>query len=107
MFQCRECKLLFTFIFLCIEDKKRYTQPMKILSSSLDKTIIIWEPDVSSGVWLESIRVGEVGGNTLGFYGSKFGPDGQSIMGHGYQGSFHLWTYSKVSSTLLLIICIQ
>ncbi|KDR08420.1 probable elongator complex protein 2 [Zootermopsis nevadensis] len=77
------------------EDKKRCTQPMKLLSSSLDKTMIIWEPDVSSGVWLESVRVGEVGGNTLGFYGSKFGPDGQSIIGHGYQGSFHLWTCSK------------
>ncbi|GFG28391.1 hypothetical protein Cfor_06228 [Coptotermes formosanus] len=71
------------------------TQPMKLLSSSLDKTIIIWEPDATSGVWLESVRVGEIGGNTLGFYGSKFGPDGQSIMGHGYQGSFHLWTYSE------------
>lgn len=72
---------------------------MKLLSSSLDKTIIIWEPDATSGVWLESVRVGEIGGNTLGFYGSKFGPDGQSIMGHGYQGSFHLWTFSQVITT--------
>lgn len=82
------------------------TQPMKLLSSSLDKSIIIWEPDNSSGVWLESVRVGEVGGNTLGFYGSKFSPDGQSIVGHGYQGSFHLWTYSDVSNTAAEIICV-
>ncbi|PNF19329.1 putative elongator complex protein 2 [Cryptotermes secundus] len=81
------------------EDKKRCTQPMKLLSSSLDKSIIIWEPDASSGVWLESVRVGEIGGNTLGFYGSKFSPDGQSIIGHGYQGSFHLWTYSDELGT--------
>ncbi|XP_069675648.1 elongator complex protein 2 [Periplaneta americana] len=81
------------------EEKQTYTQPMKLLSSSLDKTIIIWEPDPSSGVWLESVRVGEVGGNTLGFYGSKFGPDGLSIMGHGYLGSFHLWSYSEELSS--------
>ncbi|PNF19334.1 putative elongator complex protein 2 [Cryptotermes secundus] len=85
--------------FTLDEDKKRCTQPMKLLSSSLDKSIIIWEPDASSGVWLESVRVGEIGGNTLGFYGSKFSPDGQSIIGHGYQGSFHLWTYSDELGT--------
>ena len=37
------------------------------------------------------VRVGEVGGTTLGFYGAVFSPDGQSILGHGYQGAFHLW----------------
>ncbi|PSN31401.1 hypothetical protein C0J52_24316 [Blattella germanica] len=77
------------------DEKKKFVQPMKLLSSSLDKTIIIWTPDEASGVWLESVRVGEMGGNTLGFYGSKFNPDGYRIMGHGYQGSFHLWSFSK------------
>lgn len=28
--------------------------------------MIVWEHDQSSGLWLEKIRVGEVGGNTLG-----------------------------------------
>jgi len=37
------------------------------------------------------VRVGEVGGTTLGFYGAVFSRDGQSILGHGYQGAFHLW----------------
>ena len=37
------------------------------------------------------VRVGEVGGTTLGFYGGVFSPDGRSILGHGYQGGFHLW----------------
>ncbi|XP_015587414.1 probable elongator complex protein 2 [Cephus cinctus] len=71
----------------------KYDQPMKLLSSSLDKTMIIWEPDPVSGIWLESIRVGDVGGNSVGFYGCKFGPNGESILAHGYQGSFHIWKY--------------
>ena len=93
-------KFAFSIFFsacLFSDEEGKFIQPMKLLSSSLDKTIIIWEPDESTGVWLESVRVGEVGGNTLGFYGSKFGPNGLRMMGHGYQGSFHLWSYSKVN----------
>ena len=37
------------------------------------------------------VRVGEVGGNTLGLYGGVFGPHGNLILAHGYQGAFHLW----------------
>ncbi|CAB3252069.1 unnamed protein product [Arctia plantaginis] len=73
----------------------------RLLSSSLDKTLIIWEPESSpergegEGAWVERVRVGEVGGNGLGFYGSKFGPEGKMFMGHGYNGSFHIWKYDK------------
>lgn len=67
------------------------TRPLHLLSSSMDKSIIVWAPDTSSGLWLESARVGEVGGNTLGFYGAKFGPRGAFILAHGFQGSLHLW----------------
>lgn len=63
----------------------------QLLSSSIDKTMIIWSLQEDTGVWMERIRVGEVGGNGLGFYGGKFSPDARSIVGHGYQGSFHLW----------------
>lgn len=31
---------------------------------------------------------------SLGFYGAKFHPDGRSIVGHGFQGSLHLWQRS-------------
>ena len=40
--------------------------------------------------------MGEVGGNTLGLYGAVFGPSGDIILAHGYQGAFHLW--KKASS---------
>ncbi|KAE8742733.1 hypothetical protein FOCC_FOCC011764 [Frankliniella occidentalis] len=69
-------------------------QPLSLLSASLDKTMVIWAPGLENdedSVWLEKARFGEVGGNTLGFYGCQFAPDGHSILAHGYQGSFHLW----------------
>ncbi|XP_073239641.1 elongator complex protein 2-like [Porites lutea] len=73
------------------KDDGSITQPMSLLTASMDKTLIVWTPEEDSGVWLEKVRVGEVGGTTLGFYGGVFSPDGHSILGHGYQGAFHLW----------------
>ncbi|XP_043921432.1 elongator complex protein 2 [Protopterus annectens] len=69
----------------------RIQQPMVLLSASLDKTMILWAPDEESGVWLEQVRVGEVGGNTLGFYGCQFSPDGLMILAHAFHGALHLW----------------
>ncbi|XP_050419397.2 elongator complex protein 2 [Patella vulgata] len=69
-------------------------QSMSLLSASMDKTMIVWKPDPEAHVWVEQVRVGEVGGNTLGFYGGMFGPDGQSIMAHGYHGAFHHWSFN-------------
>ncbi|XP_033124267.1 elongator complex protein 2-like [Anneissia japonica] len=66
-------------------------QPMCLVSASMDKTMIIWRLDADSGIWMDSVRVGEVGGNTLGLYGCQFSPTGDSILGHGFQGAFHLW----------------
>ncbi|KAK4875944.1 hypothetical protein RN001_012366 [Aquatica leii] len=68
-----------------------------LLSASLDKSMIIWAYDPDSGLWLEKVRVGEVGGNTLGFYGGMFGPDGFTILAHGYHGAFHIWKLLKGS----------
>lgn len=65
---------------------------MCLLSASMDKTMIIWALDPESGVWVDQVRVGEVGGNTLGLYGCQFSPDGNTILSHGYQGAFHVWT---------------
>ncbi|XP_071944590.1 elongator complex protein 2-like [Antedon mediterranea] len=66
-------------------------QPMHLVSASMDKTMIIWKLDTDSGIWMDSVRVGEVGGNTLGLYGCQFSPSGDAILGHGFQGAFHLW----------------
>ncbi|CAE1237158.1 ELP2 [Acanthosepion pharaonis] len=78
-----------------IKTENGYHQPMKLLTASMDKTMIIWAPDEDAGVWVEQIRVGEVGGNTLGLYGGVFSPQGDSILAHGYQGALHQWTLDQ------------
>nr|XP_050044009.1 elongator complex protein 2-like [Dermacentor andersoni] len=62
-----------------------------LLSASMDKTVVVWEPDTSTGLWLDKARFGDIGGNTLGFLGAVFGPSGNRILGHGFQGSLHMW----------------
>lgn len=72
-------------------------QPVRLLSASMDKTMILWAPDEESGVWLEQVRVGEVGGNTLGFYDCQFGENGSMIIAHAFHGALHLWKQSTVN----------
>ncbi|KAH8370895.1 hypothetical protein KR093_005504 [Drosophila rubida] len=72
---------------------------LRLLSASIDKTLIVWAP-TEEGVWLEQVRVGEVGGNSMGFFGGKFAHDGRSIMGHSYQGGFHIWNQNQEQAQL-------
>ncbi|XP_053253160.1 elongator complex protein 2 isoform X1 [Podarcis raffonei] len=75
----------------------RMEQPMRLLSASMDKTVILWAPDHESGVWLEQVRVGEVGGNTLGFFDCHFSPDGSMILAHAFHGALHLWKQTSAN----------
>ncbi|KAI8793258.1 elongator complex protein 2 [Biomphalaria glabrata] len=72
-------------------------QPMKLLSASMDKTMILWAPDADTEMWMEQVRVGDVGGNTLGFFGGLFSPCGLSILAHGYQGAFNQWSFNSAT----------
>lgn len=66
-------------------------QPLSILSASMDKTMMIWKPERTTGIWMNVVSVGELSHSALGFYGGHWSPDGRSILAHGYGGSFHLW----------------
>ncbi|XP_059649673.1 elongator complex protein 2 [Cornus florida] len=66
-------------------------QPQSILSASMDKTMMIWQPEKNTGIWVNVVTVGELSHCALGFYGGHWSPNGDSILAHGYGGSFHLW----------------
>lgn len=48
------------------------------------------------------VRVGEVGGNTLGFYGCQMSPDGSMIVAHAFHGALHLWRKDRAKEVSLL-----
>ncbi|OVA15334.1 WD40 repeat [Macleaya cordata] len=66
-------------------------QSQSILSASMDKTMMIWQPEKTTGIWMNVVTVGELSHCALGFYGGHWSPCGDSILAHGYGGSFHLW----------------
>lgn len=82
--------------------RNKENDSLQLLSSSMDKTMIIWTIDKEQSLWTEKLRVGDVGGNSLGFYGARFNPKGKSIVGHGFQGSLHLWKESDDNDRLWL-----
>ena len=45
------------FFLNMISDDGTFSQPMALLSASMDKTLIVWTPDEASGVWLEKVMV--------------------------------------------------
>lgn len=77
---------------LSVDDQ---TQQLSLLSSSMDKTMILWRPTDTEhdgdGIWSEALRVGDIGGHFLGFFGARMAPTRRALLGHGYHGSFHLW----------------
>lgn len=78
------------------------SQPLKLLSASMDQTMSIWEPDSETGIWLNEVHVGEIGGhNKLGFVSGKFSPDGQKILANSFIGSLHLWASDESSNSWL------
>lgn len=72
-------------------DGIKFYQPQSILSASMDKTMMIWQPEKTTGIWMNVVTVGELSHCALGFYGGHWSPNGDSILAHGYGGSFHLW----------------
>lgn len=72
-------------------ERMSFFQPLSLLSASMDKTMMIWKPEKTTGIWMNVVTVGELSHCALGFYGGHWSPTGGSILAHGYGGSFHLW----------------
>uniref|UniRef100_A0A7S1KU09 Elongator complex protein 2 n=1 Tax=Percolomonas cosmopolitus TaxID=63605 RepID=A0A7S1KU09_9EUKA len=84
---------------------QRKHQPIRLLTASMDRTMIIWTPDQSDssadsaqsqGVWNSVARMGSFGGKSgftgqMGYMAARFIGNGEAIIAHAYHGSFHHW----------------
>mmetsp|Transcript_12688 Transcript_12688/g.18650 ORF Transcript_12688/g.18650 Transcript_12688/m.18650 type:complete len:892 (+) Transcript_12688:44-2719(+) len=84
-----------------------YKEDRILLSSSMDRTILIWSSSAESGIWSPLTRVGAAGGilggsigsTLLGFLGVKVEPrTGEALIGHAYGGALHLWSLQRDQS---------
>ncbi|KAK8038148.1 hypothetical protein PG994_014915 [Apiospora phragmitis] len=75
-----------------------------LLSTSADNTLAMWEADPSSGIWVTTIRLGEISrekgattatGSTGGFWTGLWSPDGSSVICLGRTGSWRRWYHNK------------
>jgi elongator complex protein 2 len=82
--------------------RKNVNEKPCLLSSSMDRTILLWMDD--EDVWAPVSRVGSAGGilggsigaSLMGFVDARFSPSCNRIVGHGYGGSIHLWTQEEL-----------
>lgn len=80
-------------------------QPIRLLSASMDRSMIIWQPDENlKGVWSPVARMGNFGGKVgmtgqMGYMSALFLGTGEEIISHGFHGSFHYWKRLEDEST--------
>lgn len=74
----------------------------RLLSSSADNSLAIWQADTSSGVWICQTRLGEISsqkgsttatGSTGGFWLGLWQPDGNGVASLGRTGSWRRWQH--------------
>jgi len=75
---------------------------LRLLSSSADNSLSIWESDEESGIWITVARLGEVSrekgattatGSIGGFWTGMWSPDGTTVITLGRTGSWRRWDY--------------
>ena len=69
----------------------------QLASASMDRALLVWQHDPSTGVWVEAARLGAVGGNALGLYGCAWSAGGDRLVAHGHKGALHVWAEEEAS----------
>ncbi|PNY24970.1 Elongator complex protein 2 [Tolypocladium capitatum] len=79
---------------------------LQLLSTSADNSLAVWEADPSSGIWVSTVRLGEISreqgattatGSTGGFWTGLWSPDGTSVACLGRTGSWRRWQYEPAN----------
>lgn len=75
---------------------------LRLLTASADNSLIIWEPEPSSGIWVSKSRLGEISGqkgaisatgSTGGFWIALWSPTADAVTCLGRTGSWRLWQF--------------
>uniref|UniRef100_A0AC35UD48 Elongator complex protein 2 n=1 Tax=Rhabditophanes sp. KR3021 TaxID=114890 RepID=A0AC35UD48_9BILA len=72
---------------------------LALMTCSIDKSIMIWEPIEGRGIWLEEHRLGQVGGQACGYYGACFAENGDEVMAHSYYGGLYCWKFDGLEDS--------
>lgn len=87
----------------------------KLLSTSADNSLAIWEPDSVTGIWASTTRLGEISrdkgattatGSIGGFWIGLWRADGKSMVCLGRTGSWRRWDYSETDERWLPAIAV-
>ena len=77
------------------------SQEERLLTTSADGTLALWEPDSSSGIWVSETRLGEISGqkgattatgSSGGFWTGKW-INSETVITLGRTGSWRMWKY--------------
>ena len=77
---------------------------LKLLSSSADNSLAIWDSESESGVWVCKTRLGEISaqkgsttatGSAGGFWIGLWSPDGQNVVSLARTGGWRLWNFDR------------
>lgn len=75
---------------------------LRLLSASADSSLAFWEAEANSGIWVCTIRLGEISeqkgattatGSTGGFWIGLWSPNGDRVVSLGRTGSWRLWSF--------------
>ena len=76
---------------------------LQLLSASADNSISLWNPDPDSGIWLSTVRLGEISeqkgsssttGTVGGLWIGLWSPQGNQVAALGGTGGWRLWEHS-------------
>ena len=64
---------------------------MRLLSSSFDFTVVLWQADDTSEIWTAESTLGALVGNKHAFFGAMFLNSTNQILSYTYGGAMHQW----------------
>lgn len=62
-----------------------------LLSTSADRSMIVWSIDPNSSLWTSSARFGDLHGTAGGYFGAMWGNNSEMVLTHDWGGSFRKW----------------